>query len=636
MAVTDGLKQAVYEARDYLPKGQSLPEDVWRIRHRALCYLLRAHVVGIFFYGLLRGFGVVHSLAEAGLVAIFACLATTDGRRRRFTSAMAAVGLVMSSAVIVHLSGGVIEAHFHFFVMVGILTLYQDWRPFLIAIGFVVFHHAAFGVLAPAEVFNHPEAVSHPFEWALIHGAFVLAASVASVVAWRLNEEQALKDSLTRLPNRRLFHDRVAHALARGQRRPGTMAVLFIDLDKFKDVNDSLGHPSGDHLLTSVAERLRAILRPGDTAARLGGDEFAVLVEDIGGESDAVKVAQRLLDALASPFNLRGRELTVGASVGIAVSAPGDTVDDLLRNADVAMYTAKQSGRGRHECFVPDMHAAVVRRVEMENYLRRAADDGEFVLHYQPIFALATGRLAGFEALLRWQHPTRGLLAPSEFLAVAEESGAIVGIGAWVIDAACRQARQWRDHYPGHLLTMSVNLSPTQLKEPGIVEVVERVLLSSGLPAGDLTLELTEGVMVSATGVIVERLHALKNLGVQLAIDDFGTGYSSLGHLRQLPFDVLKIDKTFVDDVADGSGDSAFARAIIKLGQTLGLTMVAEGVEHADQAARLGELGCDFAQGYWFAKPLNVDGVEAVLSVAAGPNHWVGLDRLDQIGRAPS
>ena len=634
MALTSGVKRAVYQARAYLPKGQSLPEDVWRIRHRALCYLLRAHVVLLFAYGLLRGYGVVHSVTDAGIVAIFASLATTDGKRRRFASAMAALGLVMSSAVFVHLSGGLIEAHFHFFVMVGILTLYQDWRPFLIAIGFVVFHHAVLGVLAPADVFNHPQAVAHPIQWALIHGAFVLAASIASVVAWRLNEEQALKDSLTRLPNRRLFHDRVGHALARVQRRPGTMAVLFIDLDKFKDVNDSLGHPSGDHLLTSVAERLRAVLRPGDTAARLGGDEFAVLVEDIASESDAVKVAERLLEALATPFNLRGKELVVGASVGIAVSAPGDTVDDLLRNADVAMYTAKQSGRGRYECFEPDMHAAVVRRVEMENYLRRAADDGEFVLYYQPLFALVTGRMAGFEALLRWQHPTRGLLAPSEFLAVAEETGAIVGIGAWVLDQACSQARQWRDRYHGLPLTMAVNLSPVQLLDAGIVKAVEGALLRSGLPAADLTLELTEGVMVSGTGVVVERLHALKRLGVQLAIDDFGTGYSSLGHLRQLPFDVLKIDKTFVDDVAEGPEQSAFARAIIKLGQTLGLAMVAEGVEHPEQAARLGELGCDFAQGYWFAKPLNVDGVEAVLAVAAGANQWVA--GLDGIGRASS
>jgi diguanylate cyclase (GGDEF)-like protein len=626
------MKQVAFEARAYLPKGQSLPEDVWRIRHRALCYLLRAHVVGIFLFALLRGYGVVHSATEASIVAVFACLAMTDGRRRRFASAMAAVGLVMSSAVIVHLSGGVIEAHFHFFVMVGVLTLYQDWFPFLIAIGFVVVHHATFGLLAPDDVFNHSGAIRHPIQWALIHGAFVLAASIASIVAWRLNEEQALKDSLTRLANRRLFHDRVGHALARGQRRPGTMAVLFVDLDKFKDVNDSLGHPAGDQLLTSVADRLRAILRPGDTAARLGGDEFAVLVEDIAGEGAAVEVAERLLEALADPFLLRGHDVAVGASVGIAVSAPGDTVDDLLRNADMAMYTAKEAGRGRYELFQPDMHLALVRRVEMENYLRRAAEDGEFTMYYQPIFALATGRLAGLEALLRWQHPARGLLEPSEFLALAEETGAIIGIGARALEEACRQARLWKDRHPDLLLKMAVNLSPIQLLQPDIIDIVNGALLRSGLAPDDLTLELTESVMVNGTGAVLERLHVLRALGVHLAIDDFGTGYSSLGHLRQLPFDVLKIDKTFVDGVANGSEESAFARAIIKLGQTLGLAIVAEGVERAEQAVQLQELGCEFAQGFWFAKPLHVDGVDALLRVAATGDRPL---RLREISQAP-
>jgi diguanylate cyclase len=346
MAIVAAVRRLGHECVDYLPKGQSLPEDAWRGRHRALCYLLRAHVVGIFAFALLRGFSVVHSMGDAGIVALFAVLATTDGPRRRFSSAMAALGLVVSSAVIVHLSGGVIEAHFHFFVMVGILTLYQDWLPFLLAIGFVVAHHGILGTIDPGAVYNHPDAIAHPITWALVHGAFVVAASIASVVAWRLNEEQAFKDSLTGLPNRRLFRDRVGHALARGSRRSGTSAVLFVDLDKFKDVNDSLGHPAGDQLLATVAERLRSVVRPGDTVARLGGDEFAILAEDIVSEHDAVGLADRLLEALMAPFVLRGKELSVGASIGIALSAPGDTVDELLRNADVAMYSAKNDGKG--------------------------------------------------------------------------------------------------------------------------------------------------------------------------------------------------------------------------------------------------------------------------------------------------
>jgi diguanylate cyclase (GGDEF)-like protein len=623
MAIVESLRRLVRAGVEYLPKGHSLPEDVWRSRHRALSYLLRAHVVGIFVFALARGFGVVHSLVDASGVAMFAILSASDGRRRRVSSAMAALGLVVSSAMIVHISGGLIEAHFHFFVMVGLLTLYQDWQPFLLAVGFVVVHHAVLGTLDPSAVYNHPEAVAHPFKWALIHGAFVLAASAASVVAWRLNEEQAFKDSLTHLPNRRLFRDRVGHALARAQRRPATSAVLFVDLDKFKDVNDSLGHPAGDELLTTVAERLRAVTRPGDTVARLGGDEFAILVEDIGAEDDAVGLSERVLEALAVPFVLRGKELTVGASIGIAFSVPGHTVDELLRNADVAMYTAKGAGRGRFALFVPDMHTAVLRRIEMENYLRGAADAGEFILHYQPIIALATGRLIGFEALLRWQHPTRGLLAPSEFLGLVEETGAITTIGAWALGEACHQARQWMDRFPGSQpLTMSVNLSPSQLFQPDIVDIVTAALGRAGLDPASLILELTEGVMIDDGPIVAERLQCLKALGVQIAIDDFGTGYSSLSYLRRLPIDILKVDKTFIDDIGAEHGDSTVARAIIRLAQTMELAIVAEGVEHAEQAAELRQLGCDFAQGYWFAKPLNVDGVEAMLGFGALNDSW--------------
>jgi EAL domain-containing protein (putative c-di-GMP-specific phosphodiesterase class I) len=276
------------------------------------------------------------------------------------------------------------------------------------------------------------------------------------------------------------------------------------------------------------------------------------------------------------------------------------------------MYTAKHAGRGRYAFFQPDMQVEVVRRVEAEEALRRAVDDGEFVLHYQPIYALGSGLPSGVEALLRWRHPTRGLLAPGEFLALAEGTGAIVGIGTWALHEACRQMRSWTDRHPGHGLGMSVNLSPTQLFAEDIVEVVADALATSRLRPERLTLEITEDVMVNGRAVL-GRLHALKALGITLAVDDFGTGYSSLAYLRRLPFDVLKIDKTFVDDVARSDADSALARAIVKLGQTLGLVLVAEGVEHPDQVARLRALGCDLAQGYWFARPCPAEALDAII-----------------------
>jgi len=345
---------------EYLPKGHSLPEEVWRVRHRTLSYLLRAHVVGIFVLGLAFGEGPLHSLIEAGIVGVFAMVGWAATGRRHVASGVTALGLVVASAVIVHLAGGTIEMHFHFFVMVGILTLYQDWLPFLLAIGFVVAHHGILGTLAPSRVYNHPAAVAHPFRWAIVHGVFVLAASVASVVAWKLNEEQAMQDALTRLPNRRLFHDRVAHALTRSLRKPTGVAVLYIDLDGFKGVNDSLGHAGGDQLLVLVAERIRGLVRPSDTAARIGGDEFAVLVEDVTGEAEASYVAERLLASFNTPFIVRGIPVDVGASAGIALSEPGSTMDELLLQADAAMYEAKAAGRGCHRVFQPAPPAAAV------------------------------------------------------------------------------------------------------------------------------------------------------------------------------------------------------------------------------------------------------------------------------------
>ena len=620
--------RAVRPVRDFLPRGQTLAEDAWRRRHRTLSLLLRAHVVALFVFALIRGYGVTHAMAEAGLVGIFAAMAALSYEHRRLSSAMAALGLVTSSAVLVHLSGGTIEAHFHFFVMVGILTLYQDWLPFLLAIAYVVLHHGIVGTLAPEQVYNHPAAVAQPLRWAVIHGAFVLAASIASIVAWRLNEEQALRDSLTRLPNRTLFQDRVGHALARAQRHPGRLAVLFVDVDDFKNVNDTMGHAAGDVLLTTIAERVRACIRPADTGARLGGDEFAVLIEDIRSESEATIVAQRLLDAMQAPFELRGRSMTMSASIGIAMNSAGDTVEEILRNADVAMYSAKRELKGRYEVFESSMHVAVVDRLNLETELKRAVDEEELVVHYQPLIHLHTGRMTGVEALVRWNHPSRGLLLPGEFIEVAEETGMIIPIGSWVLEEACRQGASWKAAYPDQPLSISVNLSPRQFLQADMVAMVRAVLDRTGLAPSSLVLELTEGVMMFDSEETEHQLDGLKALGVQLAIDDFGTGYSSLSYLRRLPFDILKIDKLFIDGLsggaAPGSADAAFARAILKLARTLNLETVAEGVEAPDQVTELRALDCDVGQGFLFAKPVAADGIGALLGTATVVKGWAG------------
>jgi diguanylate cyclase (GGDEF)-like protein len=609
---------------DYLPKGQLLPEDVWRRRHRTLLFLLRAHVPALFVFGLIRGYGPAHAGTDAGAVCVFAVLASLPHRSRKFSSSMAAVGLIACSAAFVHLSGGVIEAHFHFFVMVGILTLYQDWMPFGLAIGFVVLHHGVMGTLAPEQVYNHPAAIAHPFKWAVIHGVFVLAASTASVVAWRLNEEQALHDGLTRLPNRTLFNDRVDHALARNQRRAGRLAVLFVDLDDFKNINDTLGHGVGDQLLTTVAERVRGCIRPADTAARLGGDEFALLLEDLSSDDEAVRVADRVRDSFAVPFLLRGKNVAVSASVGIALNTPGDTVEDLLRNADVAMYNAKKEpSKGASRVFESSMQAEVVRRLTLEGDLAQALANNELVVHYQPLVHLEDGRLSGVEALVRWQHPTRGLLLPADFIEAAEETGLIVPIGAWVLETACRQGKVWRDRYPDRDFSISVNLSARQFQQSDVVQRVRDTLEFTGLAPGDLVIELTEGVMVFDSQETADQLHALKALGVQLAIDDFGTGYSSLSYLRRLPFDILKIDKLFVDGIAGDATESAFAKAIMKLAQTLNLETVAEGVEVVDQVTELRGLQCNVGQGFFFAKALGVEGIDALMRAADPERLWL-------------
>jgi diguanylate cyclase (GGDEF)-like protein len=449
--------------------------------------------------------------------------------------------------------------------------------------------------------------------------AFAEHASLALTDARNFEDavHQAFHDSLTGLPNRALFLDRMEHAHARSRRSGAPIAVLFMDLDAFKMVNDSLGHAAGDELLVLVAGRLRRWLRPSDTAARFGGDEFAVLLEDLEHSSAAPRVADRILESLREPFTIQGQEVRVGASIGIATSAmPGS--DDLLRNADLAMYRAKGLGKGRHAMFEPGMHVAVLERLELEVDLQRALERGEMVLHYQPIVELATGHVVALEGLVRWHHPTRGVIQPDDFIALAEESGQIHRLGAWVLERAARDAVGWNAGVrAGDPVRVGVNLSGRQLQEPTLVGEIAAILADTGLAPQNLVLEITETVLMHDLEGTVVRLQELKRLGVRLSVDDFGTGYSSLQYLRRFPLDSLKIAKSFVDGVGGPSQDAAVARAIIELGTSFQLRVVAEGIERTEQRAQLVDLGCEHGQGFLFARPASADQIERLL--AGGP-----------------
>ena len=867
----------------YLPRGRALPADVWWQRHRGILALLWLHVPVLVALALSRGVGLVHGTLEAAVVASFAGLATAGRPHRRLSTVIASVGLLTSSAVLVHLSDGLIEMHFHYFVMVGVITLYQDWRPFLVAIGYVVLQHGVAGVISPESVYNHPEAVADPWTWAGVHGLFILGMSAAGIITWRLNESlleaardrehklaeaqelaqigswefdidtgrlawsaqmfrlyqvdprvepdrelvsalvhrddllefdadierciadgtplsldyrvvlpdgsvrwmhrrgevtgwadgrpvrmsgtlqdvterrrsedalraheaelrdtlsllsatldatadgilvvgldgritsfnrrfaqmwqipddvlnsrddaaalghvlsalvdpdgflqkvrdlyaqpaaeshdtiqfldgrvierystpqrvsgdivgrvwsfrdvtdrkrlegelahQAFHDSLTDLANQALFRDRVDHALARASATGGLLAVLFIDLDNFKNVNDSLGHLAGDELLIVTTARLRSCLRPVDTAARLGGDEFAVLVEDLIDGQEVTVLAAQLLDALRSPFEVAGREVFIGASIGVAIGSSELNSDQLLRNADLAMYRAKNGGRDRAELFAPEMHEAAIERLELEAALRRSIQNDELTLHYQPIVGIRQGGIVGLEALVRWQHPTRGLLGPDAFVPLAEDNGFVDALGRWVLGEACRQVRYWQLTNPGaDALRLSVNLSPRQLRNARLVDDVMGALARSGLDPACLVLEITEGAVMSDTDSSLRQLAALKALGVGLSIDDFGTGYSSLSYLQRFPIDELKIDRSFVERIDQGPGESSVARAIVRLAQTLQLRSVAEGIETAAQLAVLDHLGCDHGQGFLLHRPQPPECIDALFT----------------------
>ena len=720
--------------------------------------LLWLHVPAIYILGVQQGAGLFHPFTEAAIVAILAAGASVKGLSQDARASLATLGLVSSSAILVHLTGGLIEMHFHFFVMVAVVAIYQSWYPFLLAIGFVLLHHGVIGAIDSSSVYNHLEALRSPWRWAAVHALFIAGESVAALTTWKLNElsldseraartalevaiedlseaqalthigswdwdvatgriewsdellriggvasdfeptydkfmamipipergklqdilenalttgegfeyetrlirpdgtvrllqaagrlmtdqegqagrlvgtvqditerkqleekvtHQAFHDSLTGLPDRALFIDRVEHARARQARDVSALGVLFVDLDDFKTVNDTKGHLAGDALLQKIGQRIAQVLRSADTIARLGGDEFAVLLEDLQTTEEATGVADRILQAISSVTSVDENEFSISASVGIVIEpTPGTRAsDELLRDEDIAMYAAKRKAKGSYEIFESAMRRDLNARLTLRNDLQRAIDEGEFFLQYQPIVQVKDGNVQSVEALVRWRHPERGVVPPIEFILSAEENGQIIDIGRWVLRRACMNAARWQSLFPKEdALRVSVNESPVQFNDPGFLEELKTILTEFSLAPNSLMLEITEGVLIHDSEAVARRLEEVKKLGVRLAIDDFGTGYSSLGYLKKFPIDLLKIDKTFVDFVATGPEESALARAVVKLGDTLGLSVVAEGVESDDQASVLLEMGCALAQGFLYSRPVDDIQIEALLS----------------------
>lgn len=727
---------------EFLPRGHTLPPEVWRRRHRWLTWLVVWHVPALVLFGVLRG----RSLASCALfvvpIALGAVVAWLPLPSANLRASAVAIGLLWSSSTLVAFWNGAIEAHFHFFIVVSALATYEEWFPYLLAFSFVAVDHGLMGQIAPGLVYSHAGGQRQPWLWAGVHALFIAALGVVNVVSWRMNEDarassaaaeerlrlsfesaptgmalvgedglifsanrallalsghdehelvgkpldtlrppddragdpwprrglgemerrfvrrdgttgwalwrhallppteggpafwvthciditerrlaeealswQASHDALTGLLNRETFVERLGAALDRRAREPGRVAVLFIDLDNFKVVNDSLGHVAGDRLLDAVAERLRLTVRPEDILARFGGDEFTVLLNDVRNERHALHIATRVQSALKAPIVIDGSQRFVSASVGISLDGERyETPGELLRDADVAMYRAKELGRARAAIFDITMRHRAVERLDLEVGLRDVVGRGELELRYQPQVSLDADELRGVEALLRWRHPKLGLLGPERFISLAEQTGLIVPIGEWVLEEACRRLVAW----DAPDLRIAVNISPYQLATSArLVDAVAAALERSGLSADRLCLEITETALLVEDAGMMGTLARLKRLGVRLAIDDFGVGHASLAHLRALmPIDTLKIDRLFVAGMIDDRKDEAIVEGVIRLAHSLGLDVVAEGVETREQALRLRALGCQSAQGYQFGRPLPAEEVAALLGEA--------------------
>ncbi len=444
----------------------------------------------------------------------------------------------------------------------------------------------------------------------------------------------AYHDALTNLPNRTLFTERLEQAVKRAKTEDGyAFALLFLDLDRFKIVNDSLGHAIGDELLVATARRLESCLRQGDTIARFGGDEFGILLDDIEKCDRAISVAQRIATSLASPFKLNGNEVFISTSIGIALGSKDvGWLDDILRNADIAMYRAKALGKDRYEVFDRAMHTQIVKRLQLENDLRRAIEQQEFRVYYQPIVLLETGEITGFEALVRWQHPERGFVSPAEFIPLAEETGLIVAIGEQVVRQACQQTRAWHEQFP-HMtpLTISVNLSVKQLQHAQLIEQIDQILQQTNLSPLSLRLEITESLLMKNDEPVHKILSQLKSLGILLYLDDFGTGYSSLSHLHCFPIDTLKIDRCFVNRMTANDQGLEIVQAIAQMAHALGMDVVAEGVETPSQLFRLAELNCKYGQGYLFSQPLEAEAATDLIITQLENASRQGINKNDLV-----
>ncbi|MBI3804670.1 MAG: EAL domain-containing protein [Nitrospirae bacterium] len=853
--------------RKVIPEGRALPEKEWQARHRAILLLTWLHAVGLTAFGFYRGFGPLQSLGEGALIAAAAMVGSWSKLSRSDRAAAASLGLITSSAILVQLSGGYIEAHFHFFVMLAIISLYQDWVPYLLAILFVGMEHGLTGQFVPSLVYNHPDAFAHPWKWAVIHAVFIGCESVVLLANWRISEqaharadlvlnsagetiigldprgiitfanpaaaamtgypldalvgqpidrvlqnteddspridlprllqdgkteqridrivlrrdgtprrvdsalspirehglivgavltlkdetdrrqaEEALKrtfsllsatlestadgilvvdregklvrfnqkfiqmwnlpgsfiapqenekalahivsqlkdpegflidlrkryaasetehqgllelkdgrvfelfsqpqriggktvgrvwsfrditerkqteerlqhlanfDPLTHLPNRTLFYERLGQALARARWPLRPVAVLFLDLDHFKTINDTLGHPFGDLLLKLVAERLTGCIREEDTVARLSGDEFVILLEELQARQDILLVAQKIVEALSTPFKLEGRELFITTSMGVAIYPDdGDHCETLLKNADTAMYRAKGQGRNHFQLYAPALDDQATDRLGLENGLRRALERKEFQLHYQPKVDLATRQIIGMESVVRWIRPGAGTLLPAEFIPLAEEIGLIIPLEEWVLRTACVQNRTWQE---GGLapFRIAVHISATHFRRKNLYEAITRLLDETGLSPHALELELKESTLMKGSETTVTTLRQLRAIGIDISIDDFGGGFSSLHHLKQFPVSTLKINRTFIHNITTDPDNRAIVTAIITLAHSLKRKVIAEAVETEEQLQFLRSLQCDQVQGYLLSHPLPAEEITRLLS----------------------